>query len=171
MTNNTKTDFSKDLKKREIRVIRSFIAPVDQVWDYWTKGELLDQWWAPKPWKTETKSLNFREGGSWLYAMVGPDSTRHWARADFKTIVHQKSFQGVDCFCDENGVRNHDLPTMNWTTEFRPTETGTQVTVKISFPSVADLEKTIGMGFEAGFTAALGNLELVLETQSGLRIQ
>src|SRR5262245_15792478 len=96
-----KTTYQKDMANNKMNVTREFAAPVPQVWKAWTEPDLLDQWWAPKPWKAETKKMDFREGGNWLYSMVGPDGTRHWARVDYKKIIVQKFFSGKDAFADE----------------------------------------------------------------------
>ena len=69
-------NFSVDKENNRVNVEREFAAPVGKVWAAWTQQELLDQWWAPRPWKARTKSMDFREGGTWLYAMVGPRGRR-----------------------------------------------------------------------------------------------
>lgn len=66
---------------------------LDLVWDAWTKPEILDQWWAPKPYQTETKSMDFREGGMWLYAMVSPENEKHWCKNDYHKVEPKKIFQ------------------------------------------------------------------------------
>jgi uncharacterized protein YndB with AHSA1/START domain len=157
-----KTIIRKDLTNKKIFVTREFAGTLEQVWQAWTDSKILDQWWAPRPWKAKTKFMDFREGGYWLYAMEGPEGERHWARADYKKIVKQKSYEAVDCFCDENGVKNSSFPSMSWRNVFIPSFTGTNVEVEITFPSQADLEKIVEMGFEAGFTAAHGNLDELL---------
>ena len=43
----------------------------------------------------------------------------------------------------------------------------TLVDVEISFTREADMEKIIAMGFEAGFTMALGNLDELLAKKLG----
>ena len=60
MKNQTK--IAKDLPNKRITVTRNFEAPLEQVWKALTEKDLLDQWWAPKPWKAKTKSMDFREG-------------------------------------------------------------------------------------------------------------
>ena len=159
------TIFSKDAANKKIFVVREFDAPLDQVWKAWTESELLDQWWAPKPWKANTKSMDFREGGVWLYYMQGPDHTRHYCRVDFKTIIPNKSFIAVDSFCDENGIVTADIPSMHWKNVFSTSGTGTKVEVEITFGTEADLEKIIEMGFKEGFAAAHGNLDELLASQ------
>jgi len=156
------TQVTKDLANKKVLVIREFDAPLDQVWEAWTQSELLDLWWAPKPWKAETKSMDFREGGTWLYCMVGPDGPGSWCRADFQTIIPHKSFTGLDAFCDESGNLNKDFPVMHWQVDFSKTGAGTKVRVEITYSSVADLEKILELGFEEGFTSALGNLDELL---------
>jgi PhnB protein len=66
MNPNLLFDFSVNKENNTILVKREFAANLDLVWDAWTKPELLDRWWAPKPYKTETRSMDFREGGHWV---------------------------------------------------------------------------------------------------------
>jgi hypothetical protein len=55
---------------------------------------------------------------------------------------------------------------MHWNVVFSKTSSGTSVRVEIKFSSVSDLEKILEMGFEEGFTAALGNLDELLESKN-----
>lgn len=162
MTTNKETIISKDLANKKLLIVREFDAPLEQVWKAWTESNLLDMWWAPRPWKAKTKTMDFREGGLWLYSMVGPDGTESWCREEFKKIIPHKTFTAEDSFCDENGNDNPDFPHMHWKNEFSATNTGTKVEVEITFANEADLEKILEMGFEAGFTSALGNLDELL---------
>src|SRR4051812_3708108 len=90
---NLLMDFSVDKQTNTVIVKREFDAPVSKVWAAWTKKELLDQWWAPKPWKAVTKSRDFKPGGRWVYAMKGPEGEEHWALADFKSITPESNFK------------------------------------------------------------------------------
>ena len=156
------TIFTKDADNRKLRVVREFDAPLEQVWRAWTESELLDQWWAPKPWKTNTKSMDFREGGRWLYYMQGPDGSRHFCSVDYKSVIPNKSFAVKNAFCDENGNINNDLPVMHWKNSFSKSGDGSKVEVEISFASEADLDKIVAMGFKEGFAAAHSNLDELL---------
>ena len=169
MEKSNLTQIIKDLPNNKITVTREFGALPEQVWLAWTESELLDQWWAPKPYRAETKSLDFKVGGHWLYAMVGPDNSKIWCKVEYTAIDHHKSFELDNFFCDENGVRNTDFPTMFWKNEFHSSATGTKVIVEISFATKDDLEKIVELGFEVGFTAALANLDQYLEAKFKLR--
>jgi PhnB protein len=155
-------NFSVDKEKKKINVEREFAAPLPVVWDAWTKSELLDQWWAPKPWQAKTKSMDFREGGSWIYAMVGPNGEEHWAIAEYKSITPQKSFTGVDAFCDKNGKIDETMPRSLWDVQFKETGDSTMVFIETKYDKLEDLEKIIEMGFQEGFTAGLENLDALL---------
>lgn len=156
--------FTKDTYNKTIFVTRAFAAPKKQVWDAWTRPEILDQWWAPKPWKAKTKFMDFREGGYWLYCMEGSDGMQAWSRADFLKIETEAYYRGKDGFCDEAGKLNADFPMMDWQNFFEDTEGSTLVKIEIRFAESSDLEKIIEMGFETGFTSALQNLDALLES-------
>jgi|SRR5882672_9629436 len=159
---NKETIYTTDLANKKLKVIREFDAPVEQVWKAWTESRLLDQWWAPKPWKANTKSMDFRNGGVWLYYMEGPDGSRHYCRADYTSVTPNKGFIGDDAFCDENGNIVNELPMMHWKAEFSKGGEGTKVEIEISFASEADLEKIVEMGFKEGFASAHNNLDQLL---------
>lgn len=164
-----KTQIVKDLENKNLTVVREFNAPLNDVWNAWTKSELLDLWWAPKPWKAKTKTMDFRVGGSWLYAMVGPDDSKHWSRNNFLSIDTNKSFATSNFFCDEQGNKNAEMPGVaKWKNGFGAIATGTKVTVELTFDTEAAIKKLVEMGFEAGFTMALGNLD-ELFTKPGVK--
>ena len=156
------TIYSTDRENKKINVVREFDAPIEKVWRAWTERDLLDQWWAPKPWKANTISLDFRPGGRWLYYMEGPDGTRHYCKVDYKTIVPNKSFAGIDAFTDEKGNLSNEFPTMDWTVNFSKANAGTKVEVEITFASLEDMDKIIETGFKEGFAAAHNNLDELL---------
>ena len=60
-------DFLVDMKNKTIKVIKELDAPIELVWAAWTTAEILDQWWAPLPYRNETISMNFNIGGVWHY--------------------------------------------------------------------------------------------------------
>lgn len=157
--------------EKTIRVKRSFDAPLELVWAAWTDPQILDLWWAPKPWKTETKSLSFTKGGVWLYAMVGPEGEKHWSLFDYDEIKDQKSFSGLDAFCDENGVILDGKPRMYWKNTFLANGDQTDVDILIEFEKEEDIATIIEMGFKEGFTMGLQNLDDYIAAQFYLRKQ
>lgn len=156
-------DFHVDKENKKINFERSFNGSVENVWNAWTNPELLDQWWAPKPWKAKTKEMDFRVGGHWLYAMVGPEGEEHWARADYKSINPKEFFSGDDSFCDKDGVINEDFGTTNWNVKFSGSGDSTHVSVEMRFKELKNLEQQVEMGFKEGMSMAMENLDELLE--------
>ena len=67
-------DFTVDKATATIYITREFAADLDLVWDAFTKAEILDQWVGPKPYRVQTKEMDFRVGGRWLYAMLSAEN-------------------------------------------------------------------------------------------------
>jgi uncharacterized protein YndB with AHSA1/START domain len=153
----------KDLANKKITVTKSFNAPPQTVWEAWTTKEVLDQWWAPKPWRAETKSLEFKEGGFWVYDMVGPENERHHSKVEYTRIEASKSFEGTDAFTNEEGVVNMDMPQTKWKVDFKTSGTGTTLVTTLTAETEEALEKLLEMGFEKGFKMGLNNLDEYLD--------
>ncbi len=160
------TKITTDLKKATFEARREFKANVSLVWRAWTEAELLDKWWAPAPWKCESQEMNFKEGGRWVYFMVGPEGERHGGIQIYETIKVEDYFTGKDAFADELGNINEDLPVCQWKNTFIETKEGTLVISFAQYPDTESLETVIKMGMAEGLTMAHNQLESVLKILS-----
>ena len=159
-----KTTYVKDNDSLKIFVTREFNDDLPTVWRAWTDAALLDQWWAPKPWKTETKSMDFSEGGMWLYVMKGPAGEQYWSKLLYREIDIPRKIDAMDAFCDEKGEVAADMLTTEWEILFELASESTLVSVEISFDNAESMNKLIEMGFEEGFARAHENLDELLKT-------
>jgi len=164
MNSNLLFDFTVNKENNTIHIKREFNANIELAWKAWTTAELLDQWWGPKPWKVETKTMDFREGGFWHYAMVGPEGEKHWSKANYISIEKEKSFTQRDVFCDESGTINPAFPQDLWENYFNSKENKVQVDMLLTFDTLADLEKIIEMGFKEGMITDFQQLDELLLT-------
>lgn len=164
MKGSLQFDFIVNKDKNTVTVRREFAASRERMWDVYTKSELLDQWFAPKPLTTKTKTMDFREGGYWLYAMIEPDGKKHWGRLDYLSIHPITSYSALDGFCDENGVVNADLPRSRWDVTFEDLRERSVVQTIVSYQSLADLETVLQMGVEEGMRLTMESLEDLLST-------
>ena len=164
MTANLQFDFLVDKAKNIITVKREFKANRQLVWDAYTKSDILDQWFAPKPFTTKTKEMSFTEGGHWLYAMIDPDGKEYWGRLDYQKINPIDDYSALDAFCDENGNFNPDLPRAEWHVVFKDLASNALVETKIKYQSLADLETVIQMGLKEGLASTLEKLDELLLT-------
>lgn len=149
-------------EEKTLTVERQFAAPLEKVWAAWTEKELLEKWWAPKPYKAVSKSFDFREGGHWHYYMESPEGEKHWCIVNYKEIDRHNFFTAHDGFCDEEANINPDFPSNDWRNEFMAAGNITKVLVTLTFVSADDMKKIIEMGFKEGFSMGLDQLEALL---------
>jgi uncharacterized protein YndB with AHSA1/START domain len=162
MTNNLLFDFTVDKTTKTVLITREFAADLPLVWDAFTKAEILDQWWAPKPWASKTKFMDFKVGGRRFYAMVSPEGQERWSIQEFTSISPKTNFKMLNAFADTDG--NPELPGSDWDFNFSEENGTTKVTITIKNESLARMEKMIEMGFKEGFTMTLNSLEALLTT-------
>lgn len=157
-------DFIVDKDANTLTIRREFAASKQLLWDCHTKSHLLDRWFAPKPFTTKTRSMDFREGGHWLYAMVDPGGQEYWGRMDYQTINPTDGYTLLDGFCDEAGVLNPDLPRASWNVAFTVVSERTLVTTVVTYASREALQQIIDMGMQDGMTSTLERLDELLLT-------
>jgi uncharacterized protein YndB with AHSA1/START domain len=145
---------------KSVLVTKEFDAELPLVWDAFTTQELLDQWWAPKPWTSKTKYMNFKEGGRRFYAMVSPEGHENWQIQDYTSISPKTNFKYFSVFADKD--ETPFLPGSNWDLNFTEQNGITKVSITIYNETLERMEKMIEMGFKEGFTATLNELETLL---------
>jgi len=159
-------DFTVNKETSTIYITREFAADLDLVWDAFTKAEMLELWMAPKPFRIQTKEMDFREGGRWLYAMVAPESApTRWSLAEFLKIQPKSSFTTKNSFSDENG--NHIDTGFSYsitTNSFKPGDGMTTVQIVKKMASLSELEQFIALGYEKGMAVVMSNLDEYLST-------
>ncbi|ANI90563.1 ATPase [Arachidicoccus ginsenosidimutans] len=161
MNSNLLFDFIVNRENNTINIQREFDAPRDLVWDAFTKPEIIDQWWAPKPFTSRTKYMDFKVGGRRFYAMVSPEGQEHWGIQEYTSISPKTNFKMLNAFADKD--ENPVLPGSDWDLNFSQQSGITTVFVSIYNESLERMEKMIEMGFKEGFTMALKNLDVYFE--------
>jgi uncharacterized protein YndB with AHSA1/START domain len=161
--NNLLFDFTVDKSTKTVFITKEFDAELSLVWDAFTKQEILDQWWAPKPWESKTKVMNFEVGGRRFYAMVSPEGQEHWAIQKYTSISPKTNFKYLNAFADQN--ENPQLPGSDWDLTFSEQNGITKVSINIYNESLERMEKMIEMGFQGGFTMTLNYLEKLLTSR------
>ena len=161
--NNLLFDFTLDKAAKTVFVHREFDAELSLVWDAFTKAEILDQWWAPKPYASKTKFMNFEVGGRRFYAMVSPEGHENWQVQKYTSITPKTNFKYFSAFSDKD--ENLSLPGSDWDLSFSEQNGITKVSVAIHNESLERMEKMIEMGFKEGFTMTLNSLEELLASR------
>lgn len=162
MNSNLNYDFTVNKETNTVTIKREFAAERSLVWDTYTKPELLDQWWGPRPWVARTKSMAFKVGGRRLYAMCGPAGEEHWSIQEFTSISPKTNFKFFDAFCDKDENINKEWPSSDWDVDFADTNGSTQVNIVIKHDSLSSLEKILEMGFQEGMGIIFDELDELL---------
>lgn len=156
------SDFVVDKSTQTVSITREFDAARSLVWDAFTQVELLDQWWAPKPYLSKTVKMDFQEGGRRFYAMVSPEGVEiGWHIQDYTSISPKTNFKFFSVFADKD--ENPNPPGSNWDLNFSEQDGRTKVNITIYNESLERMELMIQMGFQEGFTATINELESLLQ--------
>lgn len=154
-------DFIVDKEAKTVYITKEFDAELSLVWDAYTKAELLDQWWAPKPMTSRTKVLDFELGGRRFYAMVSPEGAERWAVQKYTSITPKTNFKFFNAFADKD--ENLQLPGSDWDFNFNEENGKTKVSISIYNESLERMERIIADGgFRIGTEMQLQNLEELL---------
>ncbi|MEC4049823.1 SRPBCC domain-containing protein [Flavobacterium sp. SUN046] len=157
---NLQFDFTIDLANNTVVVVREFNAALPLVWDAFTKPEILDQWWAPKPFESRTKVMDFQVGGRRFYAMVSPEGHEMWQVQQYTSITPKTNFKYLSAFADKD--ENMNLPGSDWDLTLSEENGITKVSISIYNESQERMQKMIEMGFKEGFTMTLNYLDQLL---------
>ncbi len=163
MKNDLLFDFTVEKTTKTVFITKEFAADQSLVWDAFTKQELLDQWWAPKPFVSKTIKMDFKVGGRRFYAMVSQEGVEiGWQIFDYTSITPKSNFKFLSVFADKD--ENPFLPGSNWDLSFSENKGITKVFITIYNDSLERMEEMIEMGFKEGFTVTLNELTNLLET-------
>lgn len=79
-----------DTRDRELLVTRLLNAPVDLVWEVFTKAEHIAQWWGPNGFTNTISEMTVEPGGKWNLIMHGPDGTDYKNNIVYREVVRNK---------------------------------------------------------------------------------
>ncbi|PKP83976.1 MAG: ATPase [Alphaproteobacteria bacterium HGW-Alphaproteobacteria-2] len=119
------------------RVIR---APREVVWKAWTDPEALPRWWGPEGFSCRTKRIDLRQGGEWVFDMIGPDGTVYPNHHRYGAI---RPGEGIDytLLWGENGPKHADA----WVS-FEEREGTTVVTLGMVFSTAVEFQAVLEFG-------------------------
>jgi uncharacterized protein YndB with AHSA1/START domain len=156
--------------KKELTLERVFNAPIEKVWEAWTKPELLKQWWGPDNVTIPECEVDLRVGGTFYIVMEAGEAmgqykgTKWPMKATFTVIeLNSKLFYSAKAWTEGQ----EEKTMIDQTTEVTLTEENGKTKVKI----LAIIHKTgpgaemAVQGMEAGFTQQLEKLNGFLGTR------
>ena len=142
---------------RAIRIVRSFRAPRQLVFDAHTQPELLARWLGPATWTMRESAVDLRPGGTFRHVMDGPDGASMVMQGEFREVDPPSRIVSTESFDDDwTGGE-----TVN-TTTFDEVGGVTTVTVIVEYASAASREGALATGMAAGMAEGFERLDAVL---------
>ena len=166
--NNLLFDFTVDKATNTVFVTREFAAELSLVWDAFTIPEILDQWGAPEPWRTETISMDFKVGGRRFYKMISPDGQAYFSVQDFTSISPKTNFKYISGSGDKDANINPAFYGAENNLDFSESNGPDRVTtfrMSIKYKDLATLEMMANDRFREGITMTLKVLEKLLASR------
>lgn len=144
----------------EILTIRQvFKAPLQAVWDAWTKPERFAAWWSPEHFTIPVCELDPRPGGVFRVDMQGPDGTLYPSTGVFKEVVKLERLSFTSAPLDKDGNKLFEvLQTVVFTEKGEETEL--EVIAQVVTATAEAAPYLAGM--EPGLRQALGKLDDLL---------
>jgi uncharacterized protein YndB with AHSA1/START domain len=88
---------------QSLEILREFSAPVEELFQAFTKPDVIKIWWWPQNLYADHVDLDFREGGKYFINMKGFDRGGGGMTGIFQEIIPNKRIVMSDQFADLNG--------------------------------------------------------------------
>ncbi len=151
----------------ELVITRTFDAPRETVWRYFTEPDLMKKWWGPRGYTAPQVRTDLRVGGELVVCMRSPEGRDIWSKGVYKELVPKERIVSTDSFADEKSNvvpatyygMNADFPLeLQISMKFEEHEGKTRFTLRHSgFPAAADRD-----GARTGWGQSFDKLEEVL---------
>lgn len=142
----------------ELVFTRRYAAPRALVFAVWSDPRHIGNWWGPKGFTTTTKFMEFEVGGVWDYVMHGPDGTDYPGRGVYREIAEPAYL----AFSHVGGRAEDPHLTCEFSVTFEEVDGGTELTLRMIFPSVAAAEHARELGAGEGGVESLERLAAAL---------
>lgn len=96
-----------DTSDRTMVIERVINALPRTVWAAWFNPKTLPRWWGPDGFSCRTKRIDLREGGEWVFDMIGPDGTVFPNHHQYTRVTPQTEI-GYTLLWGENGPKHAD---------------------------------------------------------------
>jgi len=139
--------------ERTIVLQKIIRAPRSAVWSAWMNPETLPQWWGPDGFSCRTSRIDLRQGGEWVFDMIGPDGTVYPNHHLYGEVRVEERL-GYALLWGENGPKHADA----WAS-FEDEDGFTKVTLAMVFSTAAEFQEAKGFGAVELGLQTLGKLD------------
>ena len=148
----------------QLKVSRTFDAPLETLWKAWTEPEQFMKWYGPKGFTAPTCEIDLRKGGSHLWSMQTPDGRKMYFTGKFTEVKPMERLVYTDGMSDDKGnMMSAEMMGM-------PAGTPVSMDVTVTFAhangkttvTVSHMSQGEGDGAAMGWEQAFDKLEKVL---------
>ena len=141
---------------RTLTIERTLNAPIQLVWDAWTKPEHISQWWGPKGMETRVETHELVVGGAWKFSMKMPDGKDFIAEGIYEVLSPpDKLVTSADFKPMTEGVTLEVL--------LKAEGDKTHFTFNVIHPTEEYCKQQEAMGFKNGWGSTFDRLEQLLD--------
>lgn len=133
-------DNLRGVAERMMLLERVIEAPRRLVWGAWMNPETLPRWWGPEGYSCRTARIDLREGGEWVFDMIGPDGTVFPNHHRYGAVVPEARLDYA-LHWGENGPKHADAWAM-----FAEEGGATRVTLGMIFATAQEFRQAKGFG-------------------------
>ena len=142
---------------------RTIDASPERIWKAWMTPELLQQWFAPKPWSISDVVIDPRPGGAFNFVMHGPDGERFPNHGVFLEVEPGRRWTTTDAFTPD--WKPAGQPFMVATVELTPAADGrTEYVATARHWNAETMKQHEAMGFHEGWGQCADQLAELLKT-------
>ncbi|MBU0645479.1 MAG: SRPBCC family protein [Alphaproteobacteria bacterium] len=127
-------------ENRTMTLSRDIAAPVAVIWSAWTDPEALPKWWGPDGFSCRTTRIDLRDGGEWVFDMIGPDGTVFPNHHRYTRVIPMERIE-YELLWGENGPKHAEA-----SATFESTGHGSRITLRMIFSSDAEYQEAKGFG-------------------------
>jgi len=149
--------------EREVKIVRTFNAPLSLVWAAWTDPAHIAQWWGPRGFTNPVCEWDARPGGRIHVVMrASGEIAKMIGRADhpmtgeFTEVVPTERLAFVSTAVDDSGKPLLEALT---TVRFAERNGKTEMVLHASAKGFVDIAARMLEGMEAGWTQSIDKLE------------
>lgn len=150
-------------KSNELKISRTYEAPLQAVWDAWTDPEQVARWWGPRGFTITTHSKDLRPGGTWVYTMHGPDGT------DYPNITYYHEVREREALVYDHGASAGKPPLFRVSVYFKESGGKTAMEMTMTLATPEEAERTRQFIKKAGGNATWDRLAEYLEREASGR--
>jgi uncharacterized protein YndB with AHSA1/START domain len=147
---------------RTVVIRRVFDAPARLLFEAYSRPEHMLRWFGPQGYPLTLCEMDFRVGGSYRFAMTGPDGKQMQPfGGQYLEIVPDQRIVYTSRF------EQPDAEEMIVSVTYAEEGGKTTLTINTLFASVAMKEQHLGWGYEQGVGSALDQLAALLQEMAG----